>query len=178
MRIDILALDVATVTGWARGSPDDESPASGFVRFGSTESSPNAIFGAAMLWLSDFMRQEPRPTALVLEALLPPQAKLGATSTAVRDRLAGLHGIARAVAHLRGIYDITDASVLEVRHHFCGDRGAGKEGVFDKCKALGWPVRDLNESDACAIWSYGCALKKPETALRVSPLFGRRKVRA
>lgn len=175
MNIEILALDLATTTGWARGSPELEIPMSGFVRFGTAESSANSIFGAALTWFSDFMRSEPRPTMLVLEALLPPQAKLGATSTAVRDRLAGLHGIARSVAHLRGIYEISTANVLDVRQHFCFDRHAGKQGVFDKCRMLGWPVKDLNQSDACAIWSYACGLVRPDTALRVSPLF-RRKV--
>jgi hypothetical protein len=173
---DILALDLATVTGWARGAPDDPKPTSGFVRFGDAESSSNAIFGAALTWLSDFLKPEPRPTRLILEAMLPPIAKLGATSAAVRDRLAGLHGIARSVAHLRGIYDISTVSVLEVRQHFCGDRRAGKQGVYEQCRALGWPVTDLNQSDACAIWHHDCSMLRPRRALEVSPLFRRAAV--
>jgi len=172
----ILALDLATTTGWAKGGPDDERPISSFIRFGNAESSANAVFGAALLWLSDFMKQDPRPTTLMLERMLPPQAKLGATSTAVRDRLAGLHGITRAVAHLRGIYDIGEASALDVRQHFCLDRHAGKQGVFDKCKALGWPVKDLNESDACALWHYSCAIVRPQRGLEVTPMYGKRRM--
>jgi hypothetical protein len=171
----ILALDLATVTGWAKGAPNDARPTSGFIRFGDAESSPNAIFGAALTWLSNFLKEEPRPTSLILEAMLPPQAKLGATSAAVRDRLAGLHGVARSVAHLRGIYDIATASALDVRQHFCLDRHAGKQGVFQKCHALGWRVSDLNESDACALWHYACALVEPRRGLEVTPMFGRRK---
>lgn len=174
----VLALDLATVAGWAKGTPKDAQPSSGFIRFGDSESSSNAIFGAALTWLSNFLREEPRPTMLILEAMLPPQAKLGATSAAVRDRLAGLHGVARSVAHLRGIYEISTASALDVRQHFCLDRHAGKQGVFDKCRALGWQVNDLNESDACALWSYACALLEPYRGLEVTPLFGRRRARA
>jgi hypothetical protein len=171
----ILALDLATTTGWARGAPTDACPVSGFVRFGDAESSPNAVFAAALTWLSELLRQDPRVTMLVLEAMLPPAAKLGATSTATRDRLAGLHGVARSVAHLRGIYNIATASVLDVRQHFCLDRHAGKDGVFQKCHALGWPIKDLNESDACALWHYACSLVVPRRSLEVTPMFGRRR---
>jgi len=168
----IVAFDLATVTGWAKGAPDDEKPSSGFVRFGNAESSANAVFGAALTWLSDFLKQDPRPTTVMIERMLPPQAKVGATNAAARDRLAGLHGIVRSVAHLRGIYDIGDASVLDVRQHFCLDRHAGKPGVFAKCKALGWPVTDLNESDACALWHYGCSIMRPQRGLEVTPMYG------
>jgi hypothetical protein len=176
MRVDILALDLATTTGWARGSPDDACPTSGFVRFGNADSSENAVFAAALGWFAEMFGKEPRPTMLMLERMLPPQAKVGATSTPVRDRLAGLHGVARAVAHRRGIYEIATASALDVRQHFCHDRHVKKQDVYNKCQVLGWPVTDLNESDACAIWSYACGLIRPDTALRVTPMFGKRKM--
>jgi hypothetical protein len=174
----IAALDLATTTGWARGTPDDAIPSSGVMRFGNAESSSDAIFGAALKWFSEFFKQEPRPTNLIMESLPPPTAMQGATSAATYARLAGLHGIARSAAHLRGIYDIGEISVLQVRQHFCGSRAAGKQGVFDKCKALGWPVNDLNESDACAVWHYACSMINPTRGFEVSPLFGKRRAAA
>lgn len=173
----ILALDLATVSGWARGPANAEAPECGIVRFGAPDASAGAIFGAALAWFSDFLKPEPRPDIIVLEAMLPPQALKGETSRATRDRLAGLHGIIRAVANCRGIFDVSEVSVLTVRKHFCGKSNAGKEGVWRVCRSLGWPVNDLNASDAAAIWSFACGLVRPQSALRVTPLFGKRPMR-
>jgi hypothetical protein len=171
-RLIILGLDLATTTGWAIGAPG-ETPRCGSLRFGKPDSSSDAIFADALRWLSEFLRSE-RPDSIMLEAMLPPQAMKGETSRATRDRLAGLHGVVRGVAHCRGIYDIGTVSTLTARHHFCGARSADKSDVHDKCRALGWPANDHNAADACAVWSFACGLVAPESALLVSPLFKRR----
>jgi hypothetical protein len=169
---DILALDIATTTGWARGAPG-EMPRSGSVRFGKAASSTDVVFAEALRWLSNFLKVDP-PTSIMLEAMLPPQAMKNETSRATRDRLAGLHGVLRGVAHCRGVCEISTVSTLTARHHFCGTRAASKDDVFDKCRALGWPAQDHNAADACAVWSFACGLVAPETALMVSPLFKRK----
>lgn len=175
--IDILALDIATTCGFARGRVG-EVPTSGSISFTKRAgSSDNAVFANALAWLSDLLEPQPRPDMLVVEALLPPTAMKGHTSRAVRDRLAGLHGIVRAVAHLRGIYRITEAKVSDVRGHFINDRAckriAAKRETIEKCRALGWPCDNDNAADALATWSYACGLIDPQTALQVSPLFNR-----
>jgi hypothetical protein len=64
-----------------------------------------------------------------------------------------------------------------VRGHFIGERAAKRERakqlVVTMCQRQGWIVDDHNCGDALALWSYACALVKPETALRLTPLFGR-----
>ena len=174
---DILALDIATKTGWARGRVG-EIPQSGSVRFGGLHDSPHEIFAQALAWISNFLEPKPRPDVLMIEALLPPDAMKGKTSKAVRDRLSGLHGIMKAVASLRGIGEIAEVSVGDVRAHFIFDRTARREiakrETLLQCKALDWPAEDDNAADACAIWSYACALIDPKSALRVVPLFHRR----
>ena len=50
--------------------------------------------------------------------MLPPEASRGATSRAVRDRLAGLQGIVKGVAHLRGIGEIAEADSREYPQSF------------------------------------------------------------
>src|SRR5262249_28295699 len=144
----------------------------------SADSSDNAIFANALAWFSTLLEPQPRPTMLMIEAMLPPEAMKGATSRMARDRLAGLHGIARAVAHLRGVYDIATVSVGDVRGHFIGQRGlkreAAKGAVIERCRALGWIAaddEDADAADALATWSFACGIVRPETALRVSPLF-------
>jgi len=176
--VDILALDLATTTGWARGEPGSV-PTCGTAHFaGPNGASINAIFANALSFFSVFLKQEPRPTSLILEAMLPPEAMKGETSRRTRDLLAGLHGIVRAAAHSRGIYEISDVSVLVVRKHFCGSARATKGDVFERCRVMGFNVRDHNQSDACATWHFACSLVKPELAIQCSPLFyGKRPMR-
>ena len=174
----ILALDIATRTGWALGKPSG-APTSGSYRFGQFHSEPHEVFGAALKWFSEFLKQQdPLPDMLIVEAMLPPLAMKGQTSRAVRDRLAGLHGTLLGVAQLRGIGEIASASVGDVRAHFIGDRACRREQakreVMRQCEMQGWPAQDHNAADACALWSYACTLIRPELGLRVVPLFHRR----
>jgi hypothetical protein len=175
---DILALDLATITGWARG-PVGGAPASGSIRFGKREASENAVFAHALEWLAALLDPQPRPDMIVIEAMLPPGAKVGGTNTGVRDRLAGLHGVVRGVAHLRGVFDIQAHPVAAIRGHFIGVRGLkrdkAKPAIVARCRELGWgPIVDDNAADALAAWSFACSLIDPRQALRVSPLFNRR----
>jgi hypothetical protein len=170
----VLALDIATRTGFALGRVG-EQPAFGSIRFGKSSSDDNVIFGAALDWTSRFLEPQPRPDLLALEALLPPTAMGGKTTAAVRDRLAGLHGVIRGVASLRGIARIEDYAVGSVRQHFIGDRKAkrdvAKRETMRRCLQLGWNSVDDNAADALATWSYCCSLIDPRLALRTVPLF-------
>jgi hypothetical protein len=170
----IMALDIATTTGFALGRVGD-SPVAGSARFGRDDASPNAVFAHALTWLSGILEQKPRPDMLVIEAMLPPGAKVGYTNTEVRDRLAGLHGIMRAVAYLRGIYKINEVPVGDVRAHFIGrrdlERDAAKAEVMLRCHQLGWTTIDNNAGDALALWSYAVAGIDPDWSLQLSPLF-------
>lgn len=170
----ILALDIATTTGFARGRVG-EKPIGGSIRFGRPGASSNAVFGRCLQWIAKELEPEPRPNILIVESMLSPDAKVGFTSRDVRDRLAGLHGIVRAVAHLRGVYDISEAGVGQVRAHFIGasnlKRDAAKSQVLMRCDQLGWDASDDNAGDAFALWSYAAGLLDADWALRLSPLF-------
>lgn len=173
----ILALDVATVTGFARGRVG-ETPSSGSVRFGNVKSRPAAIFDDANNWMVAQLEQPPLPDRVIIEEMLPPLSMKGETSRAVRDRLAGLHGVIKGVAHRYLVPEIATASVGDVRAHFIGARGlkriVAKHAVMERCRALGWECKDDNAGDALALWSFACALIDPTWALQVSPLFNRR----
>jgi hypothetical protein len=174
VRVQILALDVATVTGWARGYIDDV-PICGSIRFGKWTDRPNVIFGNALRWISQLLEPQPRPDLLILESMLPMNAMKGETSRATRDRLAGLHGVIRGVAHLRGIGEIAEASVGNVRAHFLGTRrlksAQAKHETIARCIRLGWQCPDHNAADACALWSFARSLIDPKYAVMVSPMF-------
>jgi hypothetical protein len=174
MTCDILALDLATVCGFARGKLD-AVPIAGSVRFGNASTRPNVVFGNALKWISQVLEPHPRPDLLILESMLPMGAMKGETSRATRDRLAGLHGVIRGVAHLRGIGEIAEASVGDVRAHFLGTRrlksAQAKQETMARCIRLGWQCEDHNAADACALWSFARSLIDPKYAVMVSPMF-------
>ena len=171
----VCALDLATTTGFAFGTPDDKAPAIGSVKFGTDGALPDAIFCAALTWAQRFFTEH-KFDVVAIERLLPPQAMKGKTSRQVRDRLAGLQGIIRGAARAAGIFEILTVEVGDVRSHFIGIRGTkrgdAKAEVMRRCRLLGWPVENDNEGDACALWSHQVSTINPKLALRVSPLFG------
>lgn len=174
---DILALDVATTCGFARGRVD-ATPVCGSVRFGNAGASANAVFGAALRWITRYLAQAPKPDLLILESMLSPDAKVGKTNRDVRDRLAGLHACIRGVAYLNGIYEIDEATVGDVRAHFIQNRtlkrDPAKRAVLERCRQLEWITdRDLDAADALALWSYARARIDPEKGLEVVPMFNR-----
>lgn len=173
---DILALDIATTTGMARGKVGAKPMADTVAFAAHAQSDNNAVFAQALSKLSIYLKDDP-PDLIFIEAMLPPDAMKNMTSRAVRDRLAGLHGVVRAVAYLRGIYRVEAVAVGDVRGHFLGERGlkriVAKAAIVERCHALGWNCANDNEGDALALWSYACAQIDPTTALQVSPLFNR-----
>jgi hypothetical protein len=173
----VLALDIATRTGFACGRVG-ELPTFGSIRFGNASSNDNVIFAGALNWCARFLDPQPRPELLAIESLLPPDAMGGRTTRNVRDRLAGLHGIVRAVACLRDIPRIEAYAVGDVRQHFIGDRKAKREvakrETMRRCVQLDWHVQDDNAADALATWSFACSLIDPRLAPRTVPLFNRR----
>jgi hypothetical protein len=173
---DILALDIATALGFARGSLGGVPTCSTIKFNGPDGASDAAVFANCLRWLSDFLAPMPRPDILVLEAMLPIEAMQGETNRATRDRLAGLHGVIKGVAHCRGVYDIRLVNVQQVRKHFCGDRFAKKDQVRERCRELGWPTTDHNAADAAACWDYVCSLLDPRIGIMRSPLFRARGI--
>jgi Holliday junction resolvasome RuvABC endonuclease subunit len=175
---DLLALDIASVCGWARGPVGPDGPQCGSVRFGKPGASQLAICGRAMEWAIDTIKP-PLPDVVAIEDLLPPHVTRG-KSNVDHDLLAHLHGIIMGVCFMRGVFKVYKYQVQSIRNHFidlktCA-RGEQKMMVQRKCKSLGWVPEgpaDDDAADACACWSYACGLIDPEQAIRISPLFNR-----
>lgn len=171
----VVALDIATVCGWASGHIHG-NPECGSVRFASSGASDKAVFHAAMVWAQAFFVGIPKDrTVIAIERLLTPEMVRGQSNTKTIYRLAGLHGVILAVAYAHGLLDIETPSVGEIRGHFIGMRTCrrvqAKREVMRQCRAMGWAPANENEGDALAIWSYQCSLIDPRLAIRVSPLF-------
>jgi hypothetical protein len=173
MSAPVLALDLASVSGWAVGEPGGK-PVHGSIRFARPGASHEAIFAGAIKWINSVLN-EYEPTIVVWEAPLA-GFKGGKTTVDVTTILFGLPAVIGAVVYLRGIYDIRKAETRDVRHHFIGSnpkRARAKPLVMRQCRAMGWAVKDDNEADALATWSYMCSLLDPKLAIAPTPLFGR-----
>jgi len=174
MQSPVLALDLASVAGWACGEPGGV-PAHGSIRFASAGASHEAIFAAALKWISDKITFY-EPKTIVWEAPMATSFNRGRTTSNTTTLLYGLPAVIGAVAYLRTVYDVRKATTRDVRQHFIGQNPKGHIGkklVVRQCRAMGWEVTDDNAADACALWHYTCALIEPKLALAPTPLFGR-----
>jgi hypothetical protein len=174
----VWALDIATVTGFAVGRTD-AVPQAQAVRFAPSHASTiDVLCGGCLEWFSEIIERGPLPDILALEELLPPTARRGTTNTGAQHRLAGLHGVIRALARRAKIPEVVSANVQDVRQHFIHQRGLprekAKQAVMHTCKLLGWQADDADCADALALWSHTVALIDPHSALRLTPLFGHR----
>jgi hypothetical protein len=173
---DVLALDIASVTGWARGPVGPDGPQCGSVQFGKPGASQLAICGHALEWAIDTIKP-PLPDIVAIEDLLPPHVTRG-KSNVDHDLLAHLHGIVMGVCFMRGVYKVHKHAVMNIRAHFidlksCA-KGQAKRMVQDKCRTLHWLAGDDDDAaDACACWSFQAGLIDPEQVIRISPLFNR-----
>jgi Holliday junction resolvasome RuvABC endonuclease subunit len=159
----ILALDLATVSGWAAGPPGSV-PVSGSLRIGRKGSSLIRFLDAADVWLHDIIAVH-RPTLLVIEAAFISPHR---TSRDVAARLTTLSGLAQLQAFRAGLDEsaICEASSTEVAKFFTGHGRLGnsdekKELVMRRCKALGWEPADYDEADALALWRFAEAMLFP-----------------
>jgi Holliday junction resolvasome RuvABC endonuclease subunit len=171
----VLALDLATETGWALGRPGDLKPDSGTVRFASKGASHAAISGGALEWMIEFSKERACDEVVIEQEVR--KKKTWESSTDADDITRGLIFMARGVLFKRGVYRLTMAPVNTVRKFFLGDgsleREQAKHRTVQRCTALGWEPADDNAADALAIWAWRCAMIDPLQGTNLTPLFGR-----
>jgi hypothetical protein len=168
----VLALDLATTTGWCHGAPG-AVPTCGHIRFTKPGSSRAATYRAYRNWLDDsWGRREAIPDLIVYES---PQvgAHMGGKTNV--DTLKLLSGLAEHLEEwCHGKTELREASVSQVRAHFIGGNMKAKIAkplVLERCLELGWPCETTDESDAAALWDYQCCWLRPELAHRTTRLF-------
>lgn len=167
----ILALDIATTTGWAFGRPGD-IPRSGSVRLAPPGSSNGAIGRGMLRFLTDFISVE-KPDQIYYEVPLDPR-HMGAKTTFKTARiLLGLPFLVETIAEARGIFRLREAGVQDVRKYFVGTPRPKdkKAAVQTQCRVLGWKPVDDNAADALALWAFACAIEAPRAAIATAPLF-------
>lgn len=151
----ILALDIATITGWAIGPINATAPLNGSHRIAA----PGADIAYTLVkferWLLDFLTVK-TPSLVVFEAPVPRSAAHGFQTA---RKLLGLIAVCELVCFRSGI-QCREAAIQTVRKHFCGNGRADKEAVQAMCAARGWAFADDNAADALALWSYSAETLK------------------
>ena len=169
----ILALDLATTTGWAIGEPG-EQPESGVLRFGRGNTTHGQIAAEAIAWMIEFLSDR-RPEQIVFEQPLPPNFTGGHTTLNTAMITMGLPFLLQGIAYKLGMFNVEAVRVSDVRIFFIGANmksAEAKQATFDRCQKLGFNPADDNASDALALWCFQCAKVKPELAHKLTPLFG------
>lgn len=151
----ILALDIATTTGWAEGLTG-ERPVSGSIRLAPPGSSHAAVYGAMLAFLGARLSTF-RYRLVVFEAPLDPRWKGAMTNTNTARLLLGLPAVVEAVAYQTGHHHPKEVTSREVRKHmlgFCPKSAEAKPLVIAKARQMGFNPKDDNEADALMVWHY------------------------
>lgn len=171
----ILALDLATQYGWAEGEPDG-TPRFGSARLAREGAEQEDIFAGAIREIGGRIAAFP-PRVMVFEEPELFRLRDGKATKRTIEVLFGLPAVVQGVARRFGVPTIYKATTYDIRKHFIGQgrlqRSKAKIAVIEECHRRGWEVRNDDEADACALWSYTCAVVAPQ--LRVNgpgtPLF-------
>ena len=165
----VLALDLATTTGWAYGAPGS-IPKFGHLRFAKPGASRAETYRAFRGWLN--AKWAKAPDMIVYESPAVPSIMAGKTNIDTIKLLVGLAEHLEEWAYQR--IELREARVADVRVHFIGQNmksAFAKAKTFEQCHVLGWKVENNDEADACALWDFQCAWLNPKLAAYSTPLF-------
>lgn len=173
----LLALDLATATGWAAWAPGKP------VAYGTRHFAPGADLGPLLhqfeWWLADKMNELKVDHVVHEAAILPPGSGISS-----RMKLFTLIGVAHLVAWRQGV-TVDSYAVSQWRSHFIGklprEKGETKphyrlrlkQATVDACQLRGWAPRDDNAADALGLLDYtaqraGMPIDWPRTPLEAA----------
>ncbi len=165
----LLALDIATVTGWAAGETS-AAPSFGHRRIktdGRNFGLAMCSFSAWLAWIIEWQY----PDHIVYEK--PIDTIHGKTRLETKCLLIGLCMHAEYVAYDHGL-PISWVNNASVKKHFTGRGGFGKKvdpyPMTVAAHQRGWMVETHDEADACGIWDYGAHCHDPQTAHLHDPI--------
>lgn len=178
----VLALDLASATGWCADNHEARRPDILFGTYQCREKGEDESLGfmGLRIWLMETIQQL-KPDLVVYEAPIMFGGKDGSnirTSAASTDWLKGLVAIVKCCCAESGI-SYLPAHIQGARNAFVGHtlRVKGKNKtkivkgfVVQRCRQLGYQPEDDNAADAIAIWYWGKSQAKMEELYRgVSP---------
>lgn len=143
----VLALDLASSTGWACGV-DSGKPRSGVWLLG-LNGQHGHYFSALAARLEDAIATL-APSLIIAEAPLPPQRM---SSSTVARVLIGLIAVAEMIAYERSV-KFVEASCSDARQMVLGRPRVPKSAVVAWCRDQGWRPADDNAADALLLLRY------------------------
>ncbi len=166
----VLALDQATVTGWAHAEPG-EPPVWGHQRLGKVGAT-NGEFGAAFtiflqarldlyrpqyVWFeSPWVPRPPRPRLVKAGMHWAPLSRGVPMNASTMRRLMGLPMIIETICEQWGV-ECWEATPQEISQFFIGSGGKKREekkqATIDMCRGMGWDASE-DEADALALLVY------------------------
>ncbi|SHE78359.1 hypothetical protein SAMN05444339_10251 [Loktanella atrilutea] len=164
----ILALDLATTTGWALGVPG-QPITSGSIRFSGSTEDQSIGFARYTSWIGELLSTHD-VTEVCYEQPMDPRHMVNkvtgraTTNFATIRLLLGMCAITEAQARIYRVPRLTEAPVQSVRKHLLKHRpakGQSKIAVAQMLKILGYRPVDDNEADALALILYVSAIRAP-----------------
>jgi len=164
----ILALDLATRTGWAEGEIGSR-PRHGSERFAPAGADRAAVLSGAIRHLQRRFMAFP-PAMVVFEAPMAPNIMAGRTNANTARTLIGLAGLVEAICAINGIHRVREAKVSDIRRWFIGGNPRGEIGkklTIERLREMGFEPEDDNAADALALWHYAAAQHDPDLDLQI-----------
>ena len=170
----VVGMDIATHCGIAIGRTNAVPGVTTWDLSEGGKGRPRRL--AELMSLCDSFFVDVKPDYLFYEAGMTLQVALSiGTSDDTFAFLRGAIGVVEACAVKAMVPYIEAIEVQEARRHLLGGgripKGEGKKLVLERCRMLRWPANNTDESDACAIWSFGCGKANPRVAHLTTPLF-------
>jgi len=174
---NVLALDLATTTGYAYGPPRGV-PTFGSIRFIKPGGSRAQAYRNFRTWMDDKWNVRDHQPDLIVYESSNVQFMAGRTNVETIKMLIGLTEHLEEWAHNK--IELREATTAQVRAHFLGQNlksAIAKPMVVERCRSLGWMATTSDEGDALALWNFQCSFLDPEVGVRTSPLFQRKRSR-
>lgn len=184
----VLALDIATRTGFAHDGPDPGRPICGIFDLPRPLGSRKTGFerGITLARFKDHLLdriavsqcelgviEAPLNVLNILLSKRGPDPKFK-TSFDTILLLIELVGLAEEVFYRQRI-ELAQTENQKFKRWFTGVTGGGKDPVKARCKQLGWDIAgDDNAADACGIWAYAKALRDPKWTPNATIILGRK----
>jgi hypothetical protein len=174
----LLALDVATTTGWSFGpvAADARPSLSGHIRFAREGADDAEVWKKALIWLTEQIGVL-QPSVIALEAPINSASPAGGSNAQTLGRLIGLQAVLRAVVEIKLPTTAKLIHVQSARKLFIGKGNlpgkTAKKLVQERCVQLGWLSGDevqADRADAMCVWAKAVADLCPAFAANLTPL--------
>lgn len=160
----LLALDMATNTGWCCGDVREGKPVLGSIKLPSTKKDLGWWMDAAIKAYDDLI-EHTHPDRVIYESPI----LRGSTRIETLRKLYTLASVIEYVCRERGI-PVYEVAITTVKKRLTGNGRAQKEDMIKAAKEKGMAPKNSDEADAFGIWLTGAYKFAPEQALRFEDL--------